>query len=173
MTNSSSELLLNWGIISTGLISQDFCTALTSLQSPLHVIRAVAARKLDDAKKFAEKFSIEMYHESYDKLFDVDNGVNIVYIGTINHLHKELCLKAIAAGKHVLCEKPMTLNSQEQEEVFRAAKHKNVFFMEVEGSLSYQNFAEIPTSTHLNCVRICTNSLKFRRINPNCDAKMI
>lgn len=126
----SGEFVLNWGILSSGLISQDFCTAVQSLNSPYHVIKAVAARKLEDAKKFADKFNVSLIYDSYDKLFDVNNAVNIVYIGSVNHTHKELCLKAINAGKHILCEKPMTLNSAEQEEVLNAAKDKNVFFME-------------------------------------------
>ena len=48
----------------------------------------------------------------------------------MNNKHKEACLKAIQSGKHVLCEKPMTVNCIEQEEVFSLAKAKGVFFME-------------------------------------------
>lgn len=131
-TDSGNGLVLKWGIVSAGLISQDFCMAILSMKSPFHTLSAVAARKLEDAKKFAEKFNISSYYESYDKLFDPNNDVNVVYIGSINHTHKELCLKAIQAGKHVLCEKPMTLDSAEQEEVLSAAKSKQVFFMEVD-----------------------------------------
>lgn len=127
---SSKELVLNWGIVSAGLISEDFCIALKSLKSSKHVIAAVAARKLDDAKKLADKMKIPTFYDSYDTLF-ADKKVNIVYIGSINTTHRELCLKAIAAGKHVLCEKPMTMNRAEQEEVLNAAKQKKVFFMEV------------------------------------------
>ena len=126
----SNELVLRWGIVSAGFISQDFCTALKSLNSDKHVLSAVAARKLDDAEKFAQKYNISRYYDSYDKLFD-DKEVNIVYIGSINTSHRELCLKAIAAGKHVLCEKPMSISCAEQEEVLTAAKENNVFFMEV------------------------------------------
>ena len=127
---SAETLTLNWGIVSVGLISQDFCTALKSLNSDKHKLQAAAARNLSDAKNFAERFGIPSYYEGYDKLF-ADSNVNIVYIGTLNNTHKEVCLKAIAAGKHVLCEKPMTLNRTEQEEVLNAAKEKKVFFMEV------------------------------------------
>ena len=129
MTEQDS-LILRWGIVSAGLISQDFCTALKSLNSDKHVIQAVAARRLDDAQKFAQKNSIPAFYDSYDKLFE-DKNVNIAYIGSVNHTHRELCLKAIAAGKHVLCEKPMSLSCAEQEEVFAAANEKKVFFMEV------------------------------------------
>ncbi|RNA32836.1 trans-1-2-dihydrobenzene-1-2-diol dehydrogenase-like [Brachionus plicatilis] len=124
-----SETILNWGIAACGLISQDFCTALRATKMPNHALKACAARSLERAEKFAQKFEIPSFYGSYDELF-ADKNVNIVYIGTTNNTHKEVCLKAINAGKHVLCEKPMSLNKQDQEEVFKAAKEKGIFFME-------------------------------------------
>lgn len=59
-----------------------------------------------------------------------DPGVDIVYIGTPHVFHKESCLAAIAAGKHVLCEKPMAINEREVNEMIAAAKEKGVFLME-------------------------------------------
>lgn len=126
----SDDFVLNWGIVSCGRISQKFCTSIKVTKLKNHVIKACAARKLEDAKKFAESFNIENYYDSYDKLF-ADNQVNCVYVGTVNNAHKDVCLRAINAGKNVLCEKPMTLNAAEQEEVLAAAKNKGVFFMEV------------------------------------------
>jgi dihydrodiol dehydrogenase / D-xylose 1-dehydrogenase (NADP) len=120
---------LKWGIVSTGLISQDFATALKTLDSNLHKIVAVGARNMNDAKTFAEKYSIESYYDSYEQVFE-NQSVNIVYIGNVNNKHKEACLKAFQSGKHVLCEKPMSINSDEQEEVLNLAKAKGVFFME-------------------------------------------
>lgn len=105
----SSNLVLKWGIISSGLISADFCTALLSLKSDHHVLHAVAARNIEDAKKFAERFGIPNYYDSYDKLNE-DPDVNIVYVGAINSAHCQISVKALNAKKHVLCEKPMTLN---------------------------------------------------------------
>jgi len=80
-------------------------------------------------KKFAERFNIGNYYDSYDKLCE-DPEVDIVYVGVINNIHKSACLKAIQNGKHVLCEKPMTMNAKQQEEVINAAKEKGVFLME-------------------------------------------
>ena len=133
----SQDLVLRWGIISAGLISKDFITAVQSLKSANHLIQAVAARSLDDAKACAEKFNIPTYYNSYDTLIE-DPQVNIVYIGTLNNTHKELSLKAIHANKHVLCEKPMSLSVKDNEEVFEAARAKNVFFMEVCKKKSFQ-----------------------------------
>jgi dihydrodiol dehydrogenase / D-xylose 1-dehydrogenase (NADP) len=120
---------LRWGIISAGLISQDFCIGLKTLDPNNHSIEAVAARSLGDAKQFAQRFQVSSYFDSYDHVYTHDK-VDIVYVGNVNTAHKETCLKAIANGKHVLCEKPMSLNCKEQDEVLEAAKSKGVFFME-------------------------------------------
>jgi dihydrodiol dehydrogenase / D-xylose 1-dehydrogenase (NADP) len=125
----SSELVLKWGIVSSGLISADFAMAVQSLQSKNHELVAVSARNINDAKKFAERFNMPLHFDSYERLFESDE-INIVYVGSVNTTHKDVCLKAINAGKHVLCEKPMTINLQEQEEVLQASKKKGVFFME-------------------------------------------
>jgi dihydrodiol dehydrogenase / D-xylose 1-dehydrogenase (NADP) len=127
------EFVANWGIVSTGLISEDFAKAIKSWSEKKHQhqVVGVSARDLDSAKEFAEKFQIPTYYDSYEKLF-ADKNVNVVYIGSVNQTHRELCLKAIEAGKHVLCEKPMTINRAEQEDVLKAAEKKNVFFMEVQ-----------------------------------------
>ena len=126
----TTDLVLKWGIVSAGLISSDFCMALLSLESKYHELVAVSARNLNDAKHFAERFKIPNYFGSYDKMLE-SKEINIVYVGSVNFTHKEICLKAINEGKHVLCEKPMSMNSNDQEEVLQAAKSKGVFFMEV------------------------------------------
>lgn len=125
----SSDLVLKWGIVSSGLISADFCTALLSLKAKHHVLQAVAARNIEDARKFAQRFYIPTYYDSYDKLNE-DPEINIIYVGAINTAHKEISVKALNAKKHVLCEKPMTLTLKEQEEVLNASKINNRFFME-------------------------------------------
>ena len=131
---STEALVLKWGIVACGKISQDFCTALLSLKSDKQKLQAcgeldkTAAEKYE-IEKFADKFQIPTYYDSYDAVF-ADKEVNIVYIGSLNTSHKELSIKALNAGKHVLCEKPMTMNSKEQEEVLAASKSNNKFFME-------------------------------------------
>lgn len=131
LTSTENEFVLNWGIVCTGLISHDFCKSLKELMksNDYHKIVAVAARKEEDAKSFAKEFNIPNYYGGYDKLFNNDD-VNICYIGSINTSHKDLCIAALNGGKNVLCEKPMTMTLKEQEEVFKVAKEKNLFFME-------------------------------------------
>ncbi len=124
-----NDLVLNWGIISVGKISQDFCTALLTLDSPFHKLQACAARNLADSESFAKRFNVTTIHSSYADLI-ADQAVNIVYIGTLNKTHKDLSVMALNAGKHVLCEKPMCMNAKEQEEVLSLASKKGLFFME-------------------------------------------
>lgn len=66
---------------------------------------------------------------TYEEVYN-DPNVDIVYIGTPHALHKINALDAINAGKHVLCEKPFTINANEAQIVIAAAKEKNVFVME-------------------------------------------
>ena len=68
-------------------------------------------------------------YTSYSDVY-IDPEVDIVYIGTPHSYHKEQCLAAIAVGKHVLCEKPFTINAAEAEEVIAAAKGKGAYIME-------------------------------------------
>ncbi len=72
------------------------------MKSSKHKIAAVVdSWNPEGAKKLAIKFSIPKVCDSYEQLL-ADEGVNIVHVGTINPTHRELCLKAIAAGKHVV-----------------------------------------------------------------------
>lgn len=128
--SNKDELVLHWGIIGSGLIVQDFTAALKSMQSDKHEVYAIYDRNINDAKKYADRFRPKMYTDSLDT-FLADPVINIVYIGTVNQTHRDLSLKVIEAGKNVICEKPMCLTTSDQEQVLKAAKEKNVFFMEV------------------------------------------
>ena len=77
----------------------------------------------------------------YDNYHSVsnDSNVQIVYVGTPHVLHKQNSLDAIAAGKHVLCEKPFTINEKDAKEVIDAARQKGVFIME--GKLRIANMS--------------------------------
>ena len=122
---------VKWGIVGAGKISFDFCLALKTLPDSEHCIKAVAARSIERSKEFAEKFGIERAYGSYDELFQ-DNDIDIVYIGTLHPSHKELSIKAMEHNKYVLCEKPVTMDLKELEDVLSVAdSRQNVSFMEV------------------------------------------
>ncbi len=98
-------------------------------QVPEAAVVAVAARDPQRARKFAAKHGIPTVHESYDALL-ADPAVDAVYNPLPNGLHCEWTLKALDAGKHVLCEKPFTANAAEAERVAAAAEETGLVVME-------------------------------------------
>ena len=90
---------------------------------------AIASRDLSRAHQLASKHSFERVSASYEALID-DPDVEAVYIPLVNNLHKHWTLRAIAAGKHVLCEKPLGMDAAEGEEISGAAKAGGVHVME-------------------------------------------
>jgi len=92
-------------------------------------VTVVAARDPDRARQFAAKHGIPVVHASYDALID-DPGIDAIYNPLPNSLHAPWTLRAIEAGKHVLCEKPFTSNAAEAEQVAAAAKGSGLVVME-------------------------------------------
>jgi len=92
-------------------------------------VTAVAARDRGRAEKFARKHRIEKVHEDYASLL-ADPAIDAVYNPLPNNLHAEWTLRALDAGKHVLCEKPFTSNALEAERVHRAAEQSDRIVME-------------------------------------------
>lgn len=117
---------LRWGFLGNGwiatVLAKDFADAGLTIQS-------VGARTQEKAEDFGNQFSIPNRHPSYEALVN-DDEVDIVYIATPHTRHHQDALLAIKAGKHVLLEKPFTVNAREAKEVIDAAKSKNVFIME-------------------------------------------
>jgi predicted dehydrogenase len=126
---------LRWGIIGCGLISTWFVGDLVLSRSDAaanHTIAAIGSSSLEKGNKFASENCSSQSPAVYDSYSGVynDPNVDIVYIGTPHPLHHKNVLDAIAAGKHVLCEKPMAMNAQEGKEMVEAARKKGVFLME-------------------------------------------
>ena len=118
---------MNWGILSTGRIAGVFAQAV--LESKTGRLAAVGSRNLRSAKRFASEFKIPNVHDSYAKLLK-DTSVEAVYIATPHPSHAEWAIKAAKAGKHILCEKPLTMNVRETKSVLAAARRHKVFLME-------------------------------------------
>lgn len=97
-----------------------------------HVVQAVGSSSKEKADAFVKKHApsaTPTLYASYEEVYK-DPDVDIVYIGTPHSLHLKNSLDAIAAGKNVLCEKPLTINAKQTEQLIAAAKAKGVFFME-------------------------------------------
>ena len=118
---------LRWGLLAAGAIARAFATGLQQTNSGEVV--AVAARNGDDASKFANKFDIPRAHEGYDALI-ADPSVDAIYLSTPHNHHAEWAIKAANAGKHILCEKPITVNLADADSVINAARGNRITFME-------------------------------------------
>ena len=90
---------------------------------------AVAARKLEDAEKFAGKHGIAKAYGDYSGLA-TDPDIDVVYVGSIHPQHLALAKIYLEAGKNVLCEKPLCMNLKETTELVELARRKKVFLME-------------------------------------------
>lgn len=133
----TSKPSLRWGIIGTGQVTSWFVRDLARRRNDAlasHVIQAIGSSSQQKGQDFVREFipdalpSTSVYG-SYEQVYN-DPNVDIVYIGTPNAFHKENCLAAISAGKHVLCEKAFAMHGREARDVFAAAKDKGVFVME-------------------------------------------
>ena len=119
-------MALRWGYLGAGGIAD---TIATDFQIAGLKIQAVATRDFSRTNAFADKFNIPNRHPDYASLV-ADPEVDVVYISTVQTLHLEHALLAISAGKHVLLEKPFTMNSADARAIYDAAKSKGVFVME-------------------------------------------
>lgn len=118
---------IKWGIVGPGNIAEKFATSLQLVEDA--EISAVASRTLDKAQKFADEYAIKNVFGSYEELFESDT-TDIVYIATPHNFHKDLAIRAMQSGKHVLCEKPLGINKPEVVELIEVAKQNEVFLME-------------------------------------------
>lgn len=113
---------IKWGILSTAKIGRE--KVIPAMQkSELCDVYAIASREKDAAQNAADLLNISKAYGSYEDLLS-DGEVDTVYIPLPNHLHVEWAIKALEAGKHVLCEKPIALSSFEAKQLLDASKSK-------------------------------------------------
>ena len=117
---------LNWATLGCGVIANQLAQALANDDRTLY---AVANRTHDKAVAFAERYGIGKVYDHIDDVFD-DPAVDVIYISTPHNTHIGFLRKALAAGKHVLCEKSITLNSEELNEAVALASANNVVLAE-------------------------------------------
>jgi predicted dehydrogenase len=119
--------VIRWGIIGTGLIASTFAADLELTGSGTAV--AVGSRREGSADAFGDRFGIPNRHVGYEALV-ADPEVDVVYVATPHPMHHEDALLALRAGKHVLVEKPFTMNAAEAEELVAEARARGLFLME-------------------------------------------
>lgn len=117
---------LRWGILGPGNIAADFAKALQAVNGGVY---AVGARSLAKAEAFAGQYAVEKVYSSYDELLK-DEALDIVYLATPHSHHYEYIMRSLEQGKHVLCEKAITVNSRQLQEAAALAKKKNLILAE-------------------------------------------
>lgn len=115
---STTRSRLRWGILGPGRIAPRIVRGLTD--NPRGELYAVAGRNQDRARTFAERHGATVTHPTLEALLD-DPSVDVVYIALPNGLHAEWTIRALDAGKHVLCEKPFALTVAEIDAIAAAA----------------------------------------------------
>ena len=121
-------MAVKWGVLGTANIARG-CTIPGMKKAGNCELYAIAGRKEDKVRSFQEEFGFARSYIGYEKLIG-DPDVQAVYIPLPNHLHKEWVIKALRAGKHVLCEKPLALSAKDAWEMFGEAKANGVLLME-------------------------------------------
>lgn len=119
---------IKWGVLGTANIA-DYGMIPGLLASKHSEAYMIAGRKQEKVDAYVEKFGFKKGVIGYENLLS-DPDVQAVYIALPNNLHKEWVIKALEAGKHVLCEKPMALNKKDAEEMFAKASEKGLILME-------------------------------------------
>lgn len=114
-----TEQTLRWGLLACGNIAHKFAAAVNETED--NVIHAVAARDEDSAKAFATQHGALHASGNYADML-ADPEVDAVYISTVHPLHFEWISRSLMAGKHVLCEKPMTMNLRQAKLAQKLAK---------------------------------------------------
>lgn len=121
-----TEITLNWGIIGAGIIAHTMADAISIASG--NRLFAVASKTPDKARAFAEKHNIAHVF-SYQEIVE-SSEVDIIYVATTHNFHFENAKLALEHGKHVMIEKPFTVNAREAHELVRIAREKKLFLME-------------------------------------------
>lgn len=113
---------LKWGILGCGVIANEMAQAFEKMGRKVY---GVSSRTQTKTEAFAEKYGVENVYGSYEEMLE-DENIDVIYIATPHSQHYENMKKAIGAGKHILCEKAITVNDHQLEEIVSLAKEKNL-----------------------------------------------
>ena len=118
---------IHWGIIGCGKIAEYFAADLALAKNAK--LEAVAAREPERARDFAKRHSAAKHYGSYAEIC-TDPNVDVIYLATLHAFHWEQGLAVLKSGKHLFCEKPLTLNAAQAQELHEAAQQHDCFIAE-------------------------------------------
>src|SRR5947207_15193157 len=108
---------IGWGILGTGNIARQFCSGVRDCERGQ--LAAVGSRTAASAAEFAGQYAISKSYPTYEQVI-ADKAVDAIYISLPNSMHCEWTIRALEAGKHVLCEKPVAANEAESRRMVEA-----------------------------------------------------
>lgn len=129
-----------WGIIGPGSIANQFAEALTHSENG--ELYGVASRNYERGEAFAKQYQAKVVYDNYQALAD-DPLIDIIYIATPHSHHFNLARMCLQAGKHVLMEKPLTVNSPQTQKLIALSEKYNVVFQEALWSRFMPCFAQV------------------------------
>jgi D-xylose 1-dehydrogenase (NADP+, D-xylono-1,5-lactone-forming) len=174
MVNSGSargHKQLRWGVIATGRIAADVMPGLQ--RSQVNEVVAVASRDSARARAFADRYGLPFAYGSYERLM-ADADIDCLYVCLPNGLHAEWVRRALEAGKHVLCEKPLTPTAGEAENLFAVAAARGLVLAE---AFMYRHhpkthrLAALVSSGDLGEIHTIRASFNFWTENPRNDIR--
>lgn len=148
-----NQVQYKWATLGTGVIANELAQALQAMGGNIY---SVANRTYDKGVEFAQKYGIEKVYEDIDQVFE-DPEVDIIYISTPHNTHINYLRKALAGGKHVLCEKSITLNKDELAEAIQLAEENQVILAEAMTIFHmpiYRQLNEVITSGKLGSLKM-------------------
>ncbi len=120
----NQEMITGWGLVGASTIARQYMVDAIRAQKG-HFVQAIMSSQQERADKFAAESAIPAAYSSMEALL-ADPKVQAVYISTTNELHRDQVIAAAAAGKHVLCEKPLALNTEDAIGMVRACQKAGV-----------------------------------------------
>ena len=162
-----STSILRWGFLSTARINRALIGPLRT--SNRNCLLAVASRTQEKANAYAREKKIERAYGTYEELL-ADPEIDVIYNPLPNHLHAEWTIRAVEAGKHVLCEKPLALSIQEVDTMAKAARKYDKVIAEAFMYRSHPQIFQVKRivqSGQLGKVRLVRGSFTFVMTNPD------
>ena len=164
------SIKIKWGILGTGMIAKKFAKDLNATE--LGELHATASRAQETANLFASEYGGKGF-SSYESLIN-NSEIDAIYNPLPNGLHAEWSIKAMNAGKHVLCEKPMARNISEVEEMFKVSEHTGKVL--VEGFMyrahpGIQKLIETVRNGALGKIKLIRSNFSFTREVMDSDAR--
>lgn len=160
--------VISWGILSTANIGKQLVIPAIQ-QTPGCQVAAIASRGIERAQEMANQLGIAKAYGSYEALL-ADPEIDAIYNPLPNHLHTPWTIKALEAGKHVLCEKPIALNAEEAKQLIAARERSGKLVAEafmVRFHPQWLRARELVQSGAIGGVRAIQTAFTYFNVNPN------